>query len=292
MLKRTFVAYRAAFSTLFKPPVVAIELTNRCNAHCTMCWRDEVKRKHTDIPFDDFKTIVLRAGDKGARVFQLSFFGESTLYKELVEAIAFIKKHYSDSVVVLNTNGAYLNDQLANQIIDAGVDQVRISIDGNNAEEYEKIRVGLKYETVRENVIGLWNLIQEKKAATQLLVQGLDLKEYTLDKEKYVKDWTPYAHKIATREEHDLIAQKKEPLLHKLLPCPKVFSQSIIMVNGEATICAYDWHGEIVVGNAIEEPAKSIWNSSIHWKFKVLHLLGMKRSLPLCKDCTYQMYPY
>lgn len=87
-------AFQSARVLVKRPPIIAIELTNRCNAKCTMCWRDEVKRKHEDLDFEDFQKMVLKAGEAGNRVFQLSFFGESTLYEKLPEAVAFIKAEY------------------------------------------------------------------------------------------------------------------------------------------------------------------------------------------------------
>lgn len=291
-IKRFLKSYRVAMKSMFSPPVVALELTSRCNANCSMCWRKEVKRAHTDMDFDVFQKIVCDAGESGVRKYQLSFFGESTLYKELPEAIKFIKTSFPDAWITVNTNAADLDRELGERIVDSGLDQISISIDGNNAREYEEIRRGLKYDVLEANVKALRQLIDDKGAATEVTIRGLNLITHPLDASRFQEKWSAYADKVISRDEHDLIAERPEPLLHRLSPCPKVFSQSIVMVNGDLGLCAYDWHGQVVVGNATRKNIASLRRNFRLLGYQLLHLLGLKRILPLCKTCHYQMYYY
>jgi len=283
--------YVSLIKNLFSKPVVAIELTNRCNAHCTMCWRDEVKRKHTDISFANFKTIVDKSIAQGVTKFQLSFFGESTLYHELAEAIAYIKSH-PNTWVTINTNAAYLTPEMTHDVLDAGIDLVKVSVDGNNAEEYEQIRIGLKYDKVRDHVKYLHSAIESGGHDCRIQIQGLHLEKFRIDEDVYTASWQPYAHDVIVREEHDLIAKRKEPLLHKLLPCPKITSQLIAMVDGNTSVCAYDWHGSTVTGNILTDSFNKIHYGRKRLWFIALHLMGLKRSIDLCSTCSYQIYRY
>lgn len=52
-----------------------------------------------------------------------------------------------------------------------------------------------------------------ERESVQHLYSGLHLEGIPIDEEKYKEEWGPYAHKLAVRDEHDLIAKKKEPLL-------------------------------------------------------------------------------
>jgi hypothetical protein len=255
-----------------------------------MCWRDEVKRHHSDMTLDQFKTAIRNRAERGTRIFQLSFFGESTLYHHLIEALAFIKTSFPDAVVVLNTNGAYLTEALSTALIEGGLDQLRISIDGADAAAYERIRVGLKYHVVQENVHRIWDYIQRTGARTQLMIQGLNLASAPLTLAEYRATWGAFAHQIAVRDEHDLIALKPEPLFHKLAPCPKMFSQEVIMVDGGMALCAYDWHGNVVLGNVWNQPVSTLKQSLQKLVYRLGHLMGMKRLLPVCKSCTYQVF--
>ena len=101
-------------------------------------------------------------------VFQLSFYGEPLVYSRLVEAVQFIKEHITDAVIQISTNAALLNKKLAKQLIEAGLSQFLVSIDGNNKTEFEEIRVGLKWDDVKNNVKDLHELIVSKNYPTEL----------------------------------------------------------------------------------------------------------------------------
>lgn len=271
------------------PQVVAIELTNRCNAHCKMCPRDEVKRKHGDMDFELFKRTIDTSMDSGISVFQLSFFGESLLYHQLREAVEYIKGKDPNSVVVMNTNASILDKEKASELLEAGINSFRVSVEGNNAEEYAKVRIGMNYDRMRNNVKGLRQLIDEKGYNCSIIVQGLNVEGYPIDEKKYREDWEPYADQVGVRNDQETMSKTKEPFWNKLVPCPAILSQVIVMVDGRTTICAYDWKGDEAYEDISKNSLAKIWQSSKLKRYRLLHLMGLKKLIPICNSCQYRI---
>lgn len=292
LIKLQEYLFRLTLGQLKGPSVLVVELTNNCNANCLMCGRESMSRKRMYMKFDLFQEIILDAKNKGIKTIQLSFYGEPLLFPKLVDAVRFIKEEMSDVVIVANTNGALLTRKLAKDLLDAGLSLFSISIDGSNKTEFEKIRVGLKWNDVRKNVKDLNALITTHNYPARVHIRGLNLKNYSIDINEYNRLWVPYANQVMIRNDHDTCRSQKESIMHQLFPCDKIFSQIVIMVNGEATICAYDWEGESSYGKFPDKSIKQLWRTPILIKKRLTHFFGMKKSINFCRDCTYRAFNF
>lgn len=242
------------------------------------------------MDFELFKQIVDDANRNGIKSFQLSFYGEPLLYHQLVEATSYISSNVPCASIVINTNAFYLTEDMARDLIDAGVTLFSVSIDGNNKEEFEQIRIGLKWDEVQKNVASLRKLIDAKGSSAEVHVRGLHLKDIRIDEEKFQSTWGPYAGQVIVRNDHYLCSLEKESLVHKVLPCNKIFNQMVVMANGDVTMCAYDWQGEMKYGNINSKSIDQLWRTPFMARRRVAHLFGMKKTIPFCRECTYRAY--
>lgn len=136
-----------------RPLKVEIDLTNKCNLRCAMCYfSDEVvfRRKREDISVDDFARIAEQVfpwcKDVG-----LSFGTEPLLHRQFAELLAIAKSHQVPWVWA-TTNGLLLNHQLIDDVIRLGLDSLCISIDGATRSTYERIRVGASFDKLLGNI--------------------------------------------------------------------------------------------------------------------------------------------
>ncbi len=275
---------------LFKPSTLVIELTNNCNASCIMCGHDSISRKRMYMDFSLFQKIILEAKKNKINTFQLSFYGEPLLYPRLVEAIHFIKENITESVIQISTNAALLNKQFSKQLIEAGLSRFLISIDGNNATEFEKIRVGLKWDDVKKNVKDLHELIVSENHPVEVHLRGLYLKGFPLDSTLYNKEWGIYADCIHIRNDHDLNRITKENIIHKILPCELLFTQQVIMVDGTVTVCNQDWEGEMSYDKFPDHNLKQLWKATKLVRMRIFHVIGLKKTIPYCNKCTHRVF--
>jgi radical SAM protein with 4Fe4S-binding SPASM domain len=131
------------------PKVLYIEATNRCNLRCKGCvlyrgsW--ELNR---DITLKELVTITDQLPEL-EQIF-LHGIGEPLLNKELLEIIRHLKGRAV--YVLFNSNGTLLSGQAQHGLIQAGLDELRISLDAASPQGYQKIRNSDKYEQVIENL--------------------------------------------------------------------------------------------------------------------------------------------
>src|SRR6476620_4495653 len=120
-----------------KPVCLYLETTNRCNLLCTTCPRTyEELEPPADMSWDLFTSIVDQAPGLARAV--LHGVGESMLVANLPKMVRYLKDR---SVYVLfNTNGTLLSERHGRALIDAGLDELRVSLDASNRESFKAIR--------------------------------------------------------------------------------------------------------------------------------------------------------
>lgn len=119
------------------PQCLYIEVTNRCNSLCETCPRTFATREPLgDITWENFKRVVDSNPVMNRAV--LHGIGEPLMHRDLLRMIEYLKTR---SVYVLfNTNAVMLKRALQERLIGAGLDELRISLDGATPETYLRIR--------------------------------------------------------------------------------------------------------------------------------------------------------
>ena len=120
------------------PPVcLYLEVTNRCNLLCETCPRTfEDLEPPADMSWDLFTRIVDQV-PAVARVV-LHGVGEPMLVKTLPRMIRYLKDR--GTYVLFNTNGTLLNPKKFPELIDTGLDELRVSLDAADRKSYAAIR--------------------------------------------------------------------------------------------------------------------------------------------------------
>jgi MoaA/NifB/PqqE/SkfB family radical SAM enzyme len=131
------------------PICVYLETTNRCNLLCTTCPRTyEELEPPADMSWDLFRRIV----DQLPRIERavLHGVGEPMLVKKLPDMVRYLKDR--GTYVLFNTNGTVLNEKNGRALIDAGLDELRVSLDAANAQSYQAIRGKNYFNRILKNV--------------------------------------------------------------------------------------------------------------------------------------------
>jgi MoaA/NifB/PqqE/SkfB family radical SAM enzyme len=127
---------RGARSTA-APVCVYLETTNRCNLLCTTCPRTyEELEPPADMTWELFTRIVDQIPNLQRAV--LHGVGEPMLVKSLPKMVRYLKER--GTYVLFNTNGTVLNEKNGRALIDARLDELRVSLDAANAKSFRAIR--------------------------------------------------------------------------------------------------------------------------------------------------------
>jgi uncharacterized radical SAM superfamily Fe-S cluster-containing enzyme len=162
---RTEGAARARLG--IRPLKIEMDITNQCNIRCIMCpFSDPAVggRKRKDLTKD---TFLRWADEMFSWVAQLGLmFGtEPTLNQNLLSFVR-VAKEYRVPNVYFSTNAMKLTPAMTAALIEAGLDEMNVSLDGGTKATFERIRRGAKWDTVISNLKSL----RDQKAALKLRV--------------------------------------------------------------------------------------------------------------------------
>src|SRR2546425_11958900 len=142
-----------------QPVCVYLETTNRCNLLCTTCPRTyEELEPPADMSWGLFTSIVDQIPDLARAV--LHGVGEPMLVKSLPKMVRYLKDR--GTYVLFNTNGTVLNEKNGRALIEAGLDELRVSLDASNAKSYRAVRGKDYFGRILKNVRAFRNL-QERE---------------------------------------------------------------------------------------------------------------------------------
>jgi len=133
------------------PPLVRIETTNACNSRCTIC---PPSRHAAADPADGRPPVHLHhrpVRRAGCREIHLHNFGEPLMDDRIAQRVRYAKQCGLPRVKIFS-NGSLMDERWARELIDAGLDEIKISFDGATREEFEQIRAPLQFDRIIENI--------------------------------------------------------------------------------------------------------------------------------------------
>ncbi len=132
-----------------EPVCLYLETTNRCNLLCTTCPRTYVELEPpADISWELFTSIVDQIPTLQRAV--LHGVGEPMLVKNLPQMVRYLKDR--GVYVLFNTNGTLLTERNGRAMIDAGLDELRVSLDASNPSSYLAVRGKNYFHRILHNV--------------------------------------------------------------------------------------------------------------------------------------------
>jgi MoaA/NifB/PqqE/SkfB family radical SAM enzyme len=136
---------------------VYVEPTNACNLNCRTCVRHAWDEPEGFMTWGTYKAVVagLVAAASGGTAGTVVFMGlgEPLLHPRFLDMVLHAKRNGLRAEVT--TNALLLTPDLAHGLLDAGLDQLVVSIDGASAEAFGRARSGASLERVIANVRGL-----------------------------------------------------------------------------------------------------------------------------------------
>ena len=177
-----------------EPVCLYLETTNRCNLLCTTCPRTyEQLEPEADMPWEMFTSLIDQYPNI-ARVV-LHGIGEPMLVKDIAQRVKYLKDR--GVYVLFNTNGTLLNEVNGKALIDAGLDELRVSLDAAESDVYQMVRGKDFFDKIVENV-GRFTAMQRElnapKPRVSLWLTGL---RETVDQ---LPNFVRLAHKVGVYE--------------------------------------------------------------------------------------------
>ncbi len=132
-----------------EPVCLYLEVTNRCNLLCETCPRTfEELEPPADMDWALFTRIVDQVPNISRVV--LHGVGEPMLVRELPRMVAYLKARGAH--VLFNTNGTLLNPKNGRALAEAGLDELRVSLDAADARSFLAVRGKDYFNRIVRNV--------------------------------------------------------------------------------------------------------------------------------------------
>jgi MoaA/NifB/PqqE/SkfB family radical SAM enzyme len=150
-MSNSTISNRSVFSNQL-PTQVYIEVTNRCNSRCISCplTFDQFTNfePKNNLSLDDFHRIVDQFPQLERAV--LHGVGEPLLNKDLSSFVDDLKKQ--NVKVIFNTNAILLDEVHGDALVNAGLDELRVSLDAVTPELYKLLRGVNRFQRVTGNL--------------------------------------------------------------------------------------------------------------------------------------------
>lgn len=277
------------------PRYFEIETVNGCNARCPMCTIADWQRKSPVMRDHLFEKIASEICEHRDDVIRVSLYrdGEPLLDNKLARRIARLKDGGIHRVGI-STNVSLLHEPMARDILEAGIDEVILSIDSLKKDVFEAIRVRLDFEEVMENARRFIELRNRLRPETQIRVRMIRQASNIDEWPAYDAYWRP---KIAAHDRvyylniHNWGDQLKNHCTfgintQKEKPCVALWSLMVIFANGDVPLCNVDYNNKFPTGNISTQSIAEIWQSSIANERRDFHMEGRRDGISLCENCS------
>jgi wyosine [tRNA(Phe)-imidazoG37] synthetase (radical SAM superfamily) len=172
-----------------KVEVLDMELHGGCNYKCTFCPQSQGREREflKRVSMEVFEKTVDDAMQYGLKTVTLHGSGEPTLHREFPAYVEAVKSR--GLTCISFTNGLKLTAKLSEQLVDAGIDILRLSCIGYDKETYERAMVRGKYDVVRENARRFCEIA--KGSASEMHMNHLIIDNEDIEHEvrMYKKNW-------------------------------------------------------------------------------------------------------
>ncbi|HXZ02856.1 MAG TPA: radical SAM protein [Stellaceae bacterium] len=285
--KRYFEAVGEQRSALAEAPPVCVylEVTNRCNLLCETCPRTfEALEPPADMSWPLFTSIVDQL--PGLKRAVLHGVGEPMLVKSLPRMVRYLKNR--GVYVLFNTNGTLLAPKKNRELIDTGLDELRVSLDAADAASFLKVRGKNMFDRILRN-LGAFTALQRAIGASSprvsLWLTGL---KETIDQ---LPDFVRLAARIGVGEVHlqrlvfdDLgrgLARAQSSLFEKTQAAEEAAIAEAVAV-GRALGVAIDASGATEPGVSLKRGAEARPWSACRRPWALMYFTAHGRALPCC----------
>ena len=250
-------------------PNIQIEPTSVCNLRY--------------MKFDLLKKIV---DDIEGKIDGVTFAsrGEPTLHPELDKFLEYCEGKFL--ALKLNTNATLLNEKKIHMLLSSDLQQLVLSIDEKDKENYEKIRVNAKFETIMKNLEMIKNIREKNYKNSKLRIRISGVKINTSQSTEVMNEfYKEFADEIALVNYSPWESAYENSVNEIEEGCSELYRMIYVWHDGKVNPCDFDYKSLLSKWNVKTDSIKSIWNSDYYNEMRQLHMTKQRNKMEPCKRC-------
>lgn len=283
--------------------------SHRCNLKCGYCLHSLTPEltarsgfKKTIMDLDVFKKCIKDAGRFSVRLKVLIFagWGEPLTHPDIVEMVKFAKHQNIAERIEIVSNGTLLTPDISQRLIAAGLDRIRISIQGINAEKCRDVAgVDVDFDELVGNIRYFFTHRNHAKIFVKTVATAVPTEE---DKEKFLQIFGDISDEMAIEEVIPVIQEIDHSVFgsdftkrhcggeaERVTVCPFPFYMAVIHPDGSYSPCCSP-DIPLSLGNVGITPITEIWGGEALQEFRVAHLAGQRGNATICRSCPRPQY--
>lgn len=295
---------------LSTPYIVYIDPSGACNFKCSFCpcYMSDYRadERHVVMSMELFEKILhdLKELDEQVKVVYLWGFGEPLVNQNLPYMVKQLREENVCRDIRIYTNGSLLSPELGHALVDNGVNLIRVSLEGIDAETYTRLcDYKINYKKLVSDLTDLYHYSRGKmQLGIKIVNASLKTEEdvaYFYDTFEPISDFL-YIENIENvwPDCPDIVVDKSKSMYSenwntvfgrkKNRICAEPLISMMIHSNGIVSACCADWKFATAYGDVRKQTIKEIWNSEELRRFQLTHLEQGRQALPFCKDCIIE----
>jgi hypothetical protein len=271
------------------PEHVDMELSAVCNMRCPMCYtitddfRQRVKRGLMDGAL--WRKIVDEAATGGVFSLRLSLRGEPTLHPEFVAAAHYAKRRGIKEVASL-TNALALTPEMFEQLVEAGLDWLTISVDGVG-QTYERIRWPARFDDLLGKLRAFQAIKRRRRRHKPVVKVQSVWPAIQDDPQQYYQTLRPWVDQIACNPLVDYLGRDTAAGLveyQRNFDCHVLYQRLAVGADGKVLFCIYDEFGDDYIGDLNRQTIHEIWHGAALTVARAAH--RQHRGVAVYRSCA------
>jgi MoaA/NifB/PqqE/SkfB family radical SAM enzyme len=294
------------------PLSLQICITECCNLRCEFCLHGT--EKATEYPFETMPVEYIHKlvddfykNNKKVKQILISGIGEPLIHRDIIEIVKALHK-ISEKIGIVS-NGTLLNEKVSEDLLEAGLDILRISINGLTKEDYIKYtNTQVDPKVMQRNIKYFHEQAQLRngkgKSPCLTYVKIMNYMVDTDEKRKIYFDSYQNISDLVNVEnlnavspdvkykdiaDVDLNLTRRGTRREEVQICPRPFYEAVVAGNGDVLACCHDFwlnpHAT-VMGNIKDQNFLEIWNSPKFNYFRTQLLkFGAQGANETCSKC-------
>ncbi len=280
------------------PYEIYVQLSRRCNLHCTMCGWEIWKENSGFMEEPVFERVIAEAKALGIKnMMMLAGQGEPFLHPRIFETLErAVAEGFEVGIV---TNGTPFTPERIARLSGLGLASLQFSFAGWDAQSYESVYVGAKFDRTVANLKAIAAALKGTRTrfTVKAVAQG-DWQESARKTKTFLAGhgidqvWTVAANNFGGSVQCGNLSQRHQVWSlksidhHRLMPC-RIFLKAVgVFCDGTVTACGcYDSNGQLRLGNIMDQGLKEIRNGDAYRRILDGFLRGDVRDVPMCGKC-------
>lgn len=279
-----------------------------CNLACSYCIHSLPAKERgfisdkTLLPVDLYKKAIddIALFPQKLKMLRLAGTGEPLLHPQIAEMVAYAKNKQVAASIDIVTNGLMLSHDLSIALIKAGLDRIRISIQGLEDSAYAHT----KQKGIFNKLVDDISYFFVNRKHTKIYIKIIDCALNAGDEQQFLEifgdicDYIAIEHLIPAVDKIDYTAMAREEdiaytqngnMVKDIKVCPQPFYMMQLNPDGNIVPCCA-METPVVLGNVSDESMVDIWHGKRNKDFLLNQLKFHKDIYSVCRKC--QQYKY